>query len=158
MVEKSEQYYEFLDTVDDVNKKSVDEITDLFLKHNCKIEIKDAKSGFVVSYVLCDVKRTVANFVFRKSGLKLRIYPEHIHQYEDFLNSLPESMKREIRKATVCKRLIDPNACNPRCKKGYDFVMDRERYQKCRNTAFLHDLNSESSPFILMFLEKEFRY
>ena len=29
-------------------------------------------------------------------------------------------MKKEITKASVCKRLINPNDCNPKCAMGYD--------------------------------------
>lgn len=45
--------------------------------------------------------------------MKLRIYAEHIQEYQSFLDTLPEKIKQEIKKASVCKRLIDPNDCNP---------------------------------------------
>ena len=67
----------------------------------------------------------------------------------------PRRMKTEIRKASVCKRLLDPNDCNPRCRMGYTFVMEREQYQKCRYMAFLLTLNEESHPYILQLLHKE---
>lgn len=41
-----------------------------------KIEVKEAKSGYVISYLLN--KKTVANYVFRKKGLIIRIYANHI--------------------------------------------------------------------------------
>lgn len=71
--------------------------------------------------------------------MKLRIYPEHIQEYQIFLDSLPEKMKKEIKKASVCKRLINPNDCNP----------------KCRYMAFQPTLSEENNPFIKQFLEYE---
>ncbi len=97
----------------------------------------------------------MATFVSRKSGMKLRIYPEHIQEYQSFLDTLPEKAKKEIRKASVCKRLIYPDDCNPKCVMGYTFVLDGEQYQKCRYMAFQPSLSEENNPYIMQFLEKE---
>jgi len=99
----NEQFSEFISTVDDRYKKFVIEINRYFIDNNCQCEIKTAKSGFVVSYISNKIKRTIATFVSRKTGMKLRIYPEHLGQYESFLNTLPDKMKKEIKKASVCK-------------------------------------------------------
>ncbi len=151
----NEQFNEFLDTVDSSNKDIVAEINNYLTQNNCKCELKTAKNGFVVSYILSETKRTLATFVSRKTGMKLRIYPEHIGQYAAFLNTLPDKMKKEITKASVCKRLINPDDCNPRCIMGYDFIMDKERYQKCRYMAFMPALNEGNNPYIKAFLEQE---
>jgi hypothetical protein len=116
-----------------------------------------AKSGFTVSYVFKSSGRTLATFVFRKTGMKLRIYPEHIRQYADFLNTLPDKMKKEIQKASVCKRLVNHNDCNPKCVMGYDFFIDDEHYQKCRYMAFMPMLSDENNPYIKAFLEEELK-
>ena len=42
-------------------------------------------------------------------GRKLRIYPKHIQECQSFLDTLPEMVKKEIKKASVCKRLINPD-------------------------------------------------
>ena len=102
-------------------------------------------------------KRTLATFVCRKTGMKLRIYPEHIQEYQSFLDTLPERVKKEIKKASVCKRLINPDDCNPKCVMGYTFVLDGEQYQKCRYMAFQPALSEENNPYIKQFLEKELR-
>lgn len=149
----NEKFNVFLDTVDSRYQKFVVEINDYLTQNDCKCEIKTAKSGFVVSYILS--KRTIATFVSRKTGMKLRIYPKHIGQYADFLNTLPDKMKKEIKKASVCKRLINPDECNPKCVMGYDFLMDNEHYQKCRYMAFFHTLNEENNPYIKSFLQHE---
>lgn len=151
-----EKFGLFLETVDVRFRDFVNEINDYLTKQGCKCDIKSAKSGYVVSYILADTKRTLATFVSRKSGMKLRIYPEHIDEYQNFLNSLPEKMKKEIQKASVCKRLINPNDCNPKCVMGYTFEVDGEKYQKCRYMAFMPTLSEENNPYIKLFLKKEF--
>ena len=93
----------------------------------------------------------------RKTGMKLRIYPEHIREYQCFLDTLPEKVKKEIKKASVCKRLINPDDCNPKCVMGYTFALDGEQYQKCRYMAFQPTLSEENNPYIKQFLEKELR-
>lgn len=153
----SEKFAEFLEIVDDRYQNFVVEINNFLTQSNCKCEVKSAKSGFTVSYILNSNRRTLATFVFRKTGIKLRIYPEHIHQYADFLNALPDKMKKEIQKASVCKRLVNPNDCNPRCVMGYDFFIDDEHYQKCRYMAFMSTLSDENNPYIKTFLEKELK-
>lgn len=152
------KFLEFLDTVDKGQREFITDINGFLLEHSCKYDIKEAKSGFTVSYILKPSKKTLATFVCRKAGVKLRIYPQNLSQYESFLDTLPEGMKKEIKKASVCKRLIDPDDCNPKCVRGYDFFVDNEHYQKCRYMAFMPALNEESNPFIKMFLEKELSF
>ncbi len=89
--------------------------------------------------------------------MKLRIYPEHIQKYQSFLDTLPEKIKKEIKKASICKRLINPDDCNTKCIMGYTFVLDGEQYQKCRYMAFQPTLSEENSPYIKQFLENELR-
>ena len=54
-----------------------------------------------------------------------------------------------------CKRLINPDDCNPKCVMGYTFALDGEQYQKCRYMAFQPTLSEENNPYIRQFLEKE---
>ena len=108
-----------------------------------------------MSYQLSSRKRTLATFVSRKTGMKLRIYPEHIQEYQSFLDTLPEKVKKEIKKASVCKRRINPDDCNSKCVMGFTFVLDGEQYQKCRYMAFQPTLSEENNPYIKQFLEKE---
>lgn len=147
-------YDEFLETTGS-GRKFVEAINDFLLDHNCKREIKTAKSGFTVSYLFPNAKKTLATFVCRKTGIKIRIYPQRLKEYMAFLDTLPAKMKKEIIKASVCKRLINPDDCNPKCVMGYDFIMDEERYQKCRYMAFMLTITEESAPYIQKFLENE---
>ncbi|GKX30183.1 hypothetical protein SH1V18_26630 [Vallitalea longa] len=149
------KFSDFLETIDDQNKDFVIEINTFLLKKGCKHNIKLAKRGYTVSYIFGTNKRTLATFICRKSGVKLRIYPQHLCEYEDLLNSFPDNIKKDIKKASVCKRLIDPDACNPKCIMGYDFHLDNEHYQKCRYMAFQPTLNKETNSYIKLFLEKE---
>lgn len=145
----------FIDSVGENNREFVLELNSFLLANDCKCDIKPAKSGYVVSYILCGAKRTLANFVFRKSGVKLRIYADHVAEYQEFLDSLPDKMKKEIKKASPCKRLLNPDDCNPKCAMGYSFVLEGMPYQKCRYMAFMPALNEQNNPYIKQFLEKE---
>ena len=84
-----------------------------------------------------------------------RIYTNHIAQYMDFFDTLPDQMVQTIQKAPICKRLLDPSACNPKCSMGYDFMLKGERLQKCRNNAFLFLLSEENRPFVKALLLNE---
>lgn len=152
-----EKFTLFMETVDDRFCSFVSQINEYLTANGCKRDIKLQKSGYVVSYVLNSSKRTLATFVSRKTGMKLRIYPEHIGEYQDFLDTLPEKAKKEVKKASVCKRLIHPDDCNPKCIMGYTFVLDGEQHQKCRYMAFQLTLSEENNPYIKQFLEKELR-
>lgn len=148
----------FLETVDNENQNFVKKLNSLFIKKNYQCNIKEAKSGYLVSYTSSLTKRVIATFVFRKSGIKLRIYPDHIQEYQIILNEFPDKMKKDIKKASICKRLLDPNDCNPKCSKGYCFEMDQENYQKCRYMAFMLTLNNENNNYIMGLIEKELSY
>lgn len=149
----NKKYLEFLLTVEKY-RSDVEKINDFLINSGCKREFKEAKSGYTVSYLLQN-KKTLATFVCRKTGIKLRIYPQNLAKYERFLDTLPANMKKDIAKASVCKRLLNPEDCNPKCVMGYDFIMDSERYQKCRYMAFMPTVTENSTPFILEFLKNE---
>ena len=150
-----ENLFIFMGTVDERFRIFVSEMNEYLTENGCKCDVKLQKSGYVVSYVLNSSKRTLATFISRKTGMKLRIYPEHIQEYQSFLDTLPEKVKKDIKKASVCKRLINPGDCNPKCTRGYTFVLDGEQYQKCRYMAFQITLSEENNPYIKQFLEKE---
>lgn len=121
----------------------------------CKVGIASAKSGYVVSYKHPASKRTLANFVFRKKGLVIRIYADNVMQYMEFLETLPPTMKAKIAKAPVCKRLMNPENCSDRCPKGYEFILEGEGYQKCRYNCFMFFLEEEANDYIKTMVEKE---
>lgn len=149
-----QNYDTFLESTG-ASRDFVEEINRLLLDSNCTREIKTAKSGFTVSYLMQDTKKTLATFVCRKTGIKIRIFPQRLPAYMEFLDTLPTKMKKEIAKASACKRLANPNDCNPKCVMGYDFMMDQEHYQKCRYMAFILSVTEESTPYIKKFLQYE---
>ena len=119
-------------------------------ENNCVWKIKEATNGYVVSYIHKPTKRTVANYVFRKKMPMLRVYADNILSYEDSVVQWPDTMKDTIRNGGNCSRLVDPEACNSRCLKGFDFILDGERQQKCRcHMSFTFFLDDETKPYLL---------
>lgn len=68
---------DFIKSVEEDNLAFVKDIHALFLNNGCKLEIKEAKQGYVVTYAYTKNKKRVSlmNYVFRKSGMMVRIYP-----------------------------------------------------------------------------------
>lgn len=155
MTKKPELYEAFLERVEPQHRAFVAELHELFLKNGCTAEIKPARSGFLVSYKFAATKKTIANFVFRKSGLLLRLYADRASSEEALLSTLPEGMLATIRKAPDCKRLTLSGSCNPRCAAGYDFIIRGEPFQKCRCNAFLFPLRAENNPFLRELVARE---
>lgn len=147
------EFEEFLQSVEEHERGFVGELHEFLSENGCKCDIKESKSGFVVSYIRD--KKTLMNYGQRKTGTKARIYAANVGSYQELLNTLPKKLKADIVKAAPCKRLLDPSACNPKCSMGYTFEMDGELYKKCRSTAFMFALSEENDPFIRKFLEKE---
>ena len=71
-----EKFNMFMETVDESFRSFVNQINGYLTENGCKCDIKLQKCGYVVSYVLNSNKRTLATFVSRKTGMKLRIYPD----------------------------------------------------------------------------------
>ncbi len=146
-------YNDFITCVDEDNQDFVSELHEELIKLECKLEVKQAKSGYVASY--SKNKKTIANYVFRKKGLYVRIYAGHIAAYQEVLDTLPDSMVQAVQEAPVCKRLVDPAACNPRCSMGYEFALRGRWQQKCRNGAFMFLLTEENRPYVKALLLSE---
>lgn len=147
---------EFLETVAESECGFVSELNSFLTDNGCEIKIKSAKSGFVVSYLCGGDKKTLLNFVTRKSGIQARIYAVHAGEYGDFLDTLPEKVKSKTKKAPDCRKLTGTGD-DPKCSGGYEFTMDGKVYQKCRNNAFLIPLSKENNSFIKEFLERELK-
>lgn len=147
-------FNEFLEMVEESNRQFVSEINDLLVNKGCTCNIKTAKSGFVVSYVRGDNKKTLMNFVMRKSGTHARVYAAHAGEYGELLDTLPEKIKSKVKKSNDCRKLVGTGD-DPKCPGGYEFTIDGEVYRKCRNNAFLIPLSEENAPFVKKLLEKE---
>ncbi len=147
----------FLTDVTPENLEFVNMTHDFLLKNGCTCKIELAKSGYVVSYLLAKTKKVILNYVFRKSGLIVRIYADNINGYLDILKTLPDNMVKAIEKAPVCKRLVDPTKCNSRCNMGYVFDLNGTNYQKCRFNSFMFEVKDENFKAITAFIEDELR-
>jgi len=149
-------FSDFLAMAGAEHEEFIKELDAYLQQSGCVVEIKEAASGYVVSYIHKPSKRTVANYVFRKKGPMLRVYADNVLSYMDIFVRWPKSMTDTLKKSGICKRLVDPNACNARCLKGFDFILDGERRQPCRygpNFTFL--LDEESKPHLLEIMRRE---
>ena len=153
MAQEKISFAQFLKAVDDGCKEFVEELHNFVTENGCKVKFEEKKSGFLASYKIGKPQRALMNFVFRKNCMLTRIYGERIGSYPDFLNTLPPAMVESIGKAGMCGRLVN-NTCSPKCT-GYDFMINGERYQKCRYSCFLFLITDESIPFIRQFVEHE---
>lgn len=147
----------FLVTVPEEHREFVEQTHGWLVEKGYTIKIAEAKNGFVVSYNHPETKNVLLNYVFRKKGVIMRIYADNVIAYLDFLAGLPGGLRRDIAKSPNCRRMLSPDACNPRCKMGYDFILDGERFQKCRMNAFMIHLDDETKPVLTDFLTHEVR-
>lgn len=97
MAQQKPGFEDFIGTVDSDSRDFVRALHDIFTEHGCKLEIKEAKSGYVASYLLN--RKTVMNYVFRRKGLLVRIYAGHIAGYMELLESLPDALAAQLRAA-----------------------------------------------------------
>lgn len=150
-------FTDFTDAAGPEHKDFIDWMHRYLTDRDCEIEIKEAKSGYVVSYVHKPEKRTVINYVFRKKGPMLRVYADHIPSYMEALDNWPTPMQKAVQKAGPCKRMLNPEACNSRCMMGYDFIMNGERQQKCRYNSFMFLLGDDTNPYLKEMVEQEMK-
>jgi hypothetical protein len=155
MKEAAYSFEDFFAEVGENNREFVAKTHQTLVDDGYKFKVEFKASGFFVSYSFPKTKRSMINFLFRKQGLLVRIYADHFDRYADFLNLMPEKMEQEISKAHVCKRLINPDDCNPKCITGYDFHVKENRYRKCRYSCFQFAVDPENLPFLSEFIEKE---
>lgn len=150
---KKIKFDDFIVSVPIDSQKFIEELHYKMIEYGCTVQIKLARSGYMVAYLYN--KKTIANYVFRKKGMFVRIYGVHVKEYEKILDTLPDEMINSIQSAPICKRLIDPSTCNPKCPMGYDFFLKNEHYQKCRNSAFMFLVCPQNNSFIQSLLLNE---
>ena len=143
MTKEKISFREFLSTVELENQAFVEELNSKLMEQGCELVIKEAKSGFAVSYQLD--KKAVMNWVFRKSGIFARIYGDHASKYEDIIASLPADMQKKMTTSRDCKRLLDPDACSDTCVKGFVYTLNGETHKKCRNDGMFFLLKKEAA-------------
>lgn len=139
-------FKEFLLAVAPEYQAFVEKLNTRLIEQGCDLVIKEAKSGYTASYQL--EKKTVMNWVFRKSGVLARIYGDNAGKYEDIIASLPADMQKKMITSRDCKRLIDPNACSNTCVKGFVYALNGETHKKCRNDGMFFLLTNETAEHI----------
>lgn len=149
-----ETFMLFLNDIPAENQGFVLELDKYLTSKGSKRTIKTAKSGFVTSYASPVTGKALLNYVFRKTGVKMRIYAQSIGEHSDILSDLPENMREDIKKSGECKKL-NGLKCSPTCTGGYTFVMDDVEYKKCKNMAFFHYLTEENYDAIKKLIRSE---
>lgn len=149
-----ETFMLFLNDIPAENQSFVLELDKYLTSKGSKRTIKAAKSGFVTSYASPVTGKALLNYVFRKTGVKIRIYAQSIGEHSDILSDLPENMKADIKKSGDCKK-INGLKCSPTCTGGYTFFMDNVEYKKCKNMAFFHSLTEENYDAIKKLIRSE---
>jgi len=146
MAKEKASFKEFLLTVTPEHQAFVEKLNNKFIEQGCGLVIKEAKSGYAASYQLD--KKTVMNWVFRKTGVWARIYGDNASKYENTIASLPADMQKKMTTSRDCKRLIDPTACSDTCVKGFVYALNGDTYKKCRNDGMLFLLTNETAEHI----------
>lgn len=146
MAKEKVLFKEFLVAVAPEHQAFVEELNNKLIEQGCDLVIKEAKSGYAASYQL--KKKTVMNWVFRKSGVLARIYGDNVSKYENTLASLPADMQEKMTASRECKRLIDTNACSDTCVKGFIYALNGKSHKKCRNDGMFFLLTNETEKYI----------
>lgn len=146
MAKEQVPFKEFLLAITPEHQEFVEKLNNKLIGQGCDLVIKKAKSGYTASYQLA--KKTVMNWVFRKSGVLARIYGDNVNKYENIIASLPADMQKIMIDSRDCKRLIDPNACSPTCVKGLVYTLDGDAHKKCRNDGMFFLLTYETANHI----------
>lgn len=149
-----ETFILFLNDIPAESQGFVLELDKYLTEKGSKRTIKSAKSGFVTSYSSPKSGNALLNYVFRKTGVKIRIYAQNVGEYAAILSDFPDDMKKDIIKARDCKKLNGLN-CSPTCGGGYAFTMEGVDYKKCKNMAFFHSLEEGNFVAIRKLVEAE---
>ena len=157
MADQKATYEEFLFDVPPTQRPFVDAMNEYLLAAGCTVDVKLSKTGYVVSYVYEPTKRVMLNYVFRKKGMFMRLYADHLDAYAQMLETLPAEMQKHLGKTSPCRRLLDPTKCNARCPMGYVFTLNGEEQKKCRYNCFLFLIDDESAPFLREMVEAELK-
>jgi len=139
---------DFIQAVDPAHQAFASATHEKLSTGSYKTKIENKASGLFVSYTHPKTKRSLLNFLFRKTGLLVRLYPDNASSRFS-MDKLPASMIKEIDKAPDCKM------CSEKCIKGYKFMLLGQEYDKCRYNAFLFAVTGESKPVLTEWLEKQ---
>lgn len=92
-----EKFNLFMGTGDEHFRDFAGQIYDCLIEQDCNYKIKTAKSGYVVSDALGKAERTLAIFVFPRTGMKRRIcwFPKRKQALSSLCQSRNDPTDRE---------------------------------------------------------------
>jgi len=135
---------EFISEVPDACKTFVTEAHEAMVKAGYKSKIVKKPGGSTAAYAHPKTKQVLAQFFFRKKVLHLYLYVVFFGDFNGYLDKLPRSVSDQLGVFNDCKRLHNPDACNPKCPMGYDFTVSDVRYRKCKYGRVTVVMNKES--------------
>lgn len=97
-------FNEFLLAVAPEHRVFVEKLNDKLLEQGCELVIKEVKSGYTATYQL--EKKTVMNWVFRKTGIWARIYGDNAGRYRRSLPLCLPTCKRKWRLPVIARDLL----------------------------------------------------
>lgn len=140
---------DFLKTVEPQHKGFAENTHKELIANGYKAIIESKATGFFIGYKHPKTKRSLLNFLFRKKGLLVRIYPAS--RTPIISNEITEEMIQEIDKNPNCKK------CSEKCPKGYKFTIGGQAYDKCWYGAFLFTITEKSKPIIEKWVKTEIK-
>lgn len=115
-------FNEFLLAVAPEHRVFVEKLNDKLLKQGCELVIKEVKSGYTATYQL--EKKTVMNWVFRKTGIWARIYGDNAGRYEEVIAALPAHMQKKMAASFSASEALSAytsSLCTIKAKGGRSF-------------------------------------
>ncbi len=148
-------FNDFITNIDEEHVNFYNELHSLLTDNMFTTKVELKKTGYALSYLHKTSKKTLLNFVNRKKGTFIRIYGDHSDKYMECFKELPDDMVKELKKAGPCKRVLDSEACNSRCKMGINLEIEERIYNKCRFSAMFFLVSTDKYNYILKFIESE---
>ena len=146
-------FEQLLEAVEAEQQGFIAELHSYLLENGCKSSYELKKNGSLASYKFGKPPKALLNFIFRNNKILVRIYGENVSKYEDFLCTLPKEMVESLRASGDCGRLTK-NTCSTKCS-GYDFMIEAERFQKCRYSCFELLVSEQNNFYIKQFIAHE---
>jgi hypothetical protein len=158
MAKAKYQLDDFLAIVNDRDRDFVLAIHNMLVEKGYKLKVQVTKTyGLHIAYAqpkIKTVKGIIAYFLVQAGKLMMRVNADHLSQYPQILDRLPESMVSQIADASDCLKIKDPQKCWQGCM-GYAFEIRGRQYGKCICNCFMLNVNGDSYPFLVEMLEQE---
>jgi len=149
---------DFLTTVPTEHTDFVSQVYQSLVKENYKPKITVTKStGLQLAFWQPKVKSTmgiIAILFMRADKLILRIYGFGYEEYLDLIETLPDSLVKQVDKAHDCKKFIDPTKCFKGCI-GHKFQIRGKVFQKCYVDCFEFEVTTADALYLMQLIEAE---